>query len=209
MLLYFNTVPKDFHLALRLVSQIRRHFPPQTEILAIPDGCSSEFAALNPDCLIHDNTRRLKAPGTVHLHCRRNIEAVLELTSAEVAIQVDPDLYISRAPRNVPDTDWFGQWFTCRFSDGYHSILHGACWGAKRGYLRRLLDEQALKREYFLHPGNHRFDGSGLRDRGFAAAVSSCPGSYTYWEEVKITRGRVNINPSRAHFASHPNRSKG
>lgn len=145
-LAFFFNVCGDEPLAIRLVDQIRSFYP-SSEILIIGDGAIANEAVIpmRKAGAVVVNDRRLKPKGTSEF-TKRNLRLILEHTTANLVIKIDPDTILQRPFTHFPDAEWFGKLVRVRwFSDQIEVLaVHGSCWGMQRSLIERLHDSEVL-----------------------------------------------------------------
>lgn len=206
---------QEWHLATRLVHQLKKHHPTASAI-AIADGTdNSRFRSL---CQKVDVTyikdRRLKLPQYGGSWTLRLFEAFLTLSDADILIKLDPDTMLWRGFSFYPDSDWFGT-----ISPAYrHPFARGGCVGFKRHAVERIVNSEILLNPVFTKPrysydryGKHKHSHEChsterlslqdwiLADVGYYLDLSLEP-----WSEVDIQFRDTPDNGDLRYAATHP-----
>jgi len=215
-LAFFFNIHNDESLAIRLIHQIRNHYP-DAEVLAIGDGRIHPLAviSLRKAGAIVLEGERLKTPQKGWQFTTRNLENILQHTSAEVVIKTDPDTYLSRPFRVIPEGQWFGRIVRRRnhFSDGTTVIgCHGSCWGMRRELIEKLVEKNVFYelKEYYKDPNNisnKHNRRTPYEDACMALAVTQLGIIPQAWSEVYCKIGSRDIQPMAEFAAVHPNRT--
>lgn len=206
---------QEWHLATRLIHQIKKHHPEATAI-AIGDGTHNpHFASVCQQLgAIYKSDRRLKLPQYGGLWSLRLFELFLDTTDADILIKLDPDAQLWRKFAFYPDSDWFGT-----ISPVYrHPFARGGCVGFKRHAVERIVRSEILLNPIFTKPrysydryGKHKHSHEcqqieliSLQD-WILADVSYYLGlSLENWSEVNIQFRGTPQNRDLRYAATHP-----
>lgn len=209
---FFNTYPGDFHLANRLIRQLKYYFP-ESDILAIPDGFYDDFCQQSnlENVKICRRETPLKRKGTVHVHSYQNLEYVAANTDAELIIQLDPDVFITQRfdSTNLPSTLFFGQFYYYWWPDDWDKpLVQGSVWGMRRSLLDKLVKVNPFNASFYEHSFSERRDGSSLEDRGWSESLNEVYPftEWGWWKNLVLRNKSFNCVPRRGRiWATHPN----
>lgn len=207
-LCFFFNVYRDEPLALRLMSQLDRHYPGY-RALAITDGPST----LTPsaDTVVYEGDR-LKRQGSLGQFIARNFRLCLQ-QDADLFIGLDPDTFVWKPFEQIPDADWFGQ---CNksFVDPFQGlpVVVGACAGYSRQVLEALMNSKLLEEDAIVNQAPiYRPDLAGCEvpaeDYVIGWALSNLGFAPMPWPENRIMGGNVTqkqSGPPYIYAATHP-----
>lgn len=142
---FFNVVEYEAKLAKRLVNQLN-YFYPHADKIAIRDG---NFNLQLENVNLETGNTTLKRPGTIGKFIERNWTTVLANSKAKIFIQVDPDSYLWKSFKEIPDSDWFGDTTIQYINSKLNTIF--VVMGYAVGFKRELL-EQGLSSGLLNYP---------------------------------------------------------
>lgn len=147
---FYFSVYKDEVFAVRLAKQLNDWLK-DSQAIVITDGepywPSLGYArSLNPNLIVIEGERlKNKSSGGCEF-TQRNFEIVLDKTNTETIIKLDPDSYIWRSPKNIPDAGWFGDVHggSTPFMGHKFNIIGGGAMGFKRDTIEKIVKSQFL-----------------------------------------------------------------
>lgn len=141
----FSTVESDFPLAIRLVNQINTFYP-ESRIIAISDGRITDFHSLGKysENIVLVEGETLKYSGVMGLFTIRSFQAALSFSDSEFIIKLDPDSFLKRRFKNIPDSDWAGNINSGSFTWGYCAWCKGGGYLIKRTAIEKIIDSKLL-----------------------------------------------------------------
>jgi hypothetical protein len=150
---YFNIYKNEIY-ASRLVFQIR-NFYPTSEILIISDGQANLFS-MNQIRDYHDRIFPNSPPFTLIKGDRlknvgpeftqRNFKCVLNNTTSDLIIKLDPDSYIWRSFNYIPEGDWIGdvRFLPAPYLSRQFNFISGGCFGMRRNVIKEIYNSNLL-----------------------------------------------------------------
>jgi len=181
---------EDWHLAKRIIGQIKRH-EPDADILVIGDGVDISLFRNDPDIKFLAG-ERLKLLSCVEKFFKRAYQFLLENSSARCFVQVDPDTCLHRS-LSLPADLCFG---TCKQPDGrwqYPLPLGGGL-----GFCRSLIEVLA-RSDYFQDPwfscSDFAYQRFGEYKHAHEEEISGCILSRDKVLGVVLYRLGVDIRP--------------
>ena len=226
MIFYFS-IYKDEIYAVRLAKQLNDIFP-GVKVVVIADGhcyLPSIDAAIkfNPNLEFVQGDRLKNAANGGMKFTHRNFEEILKF-DFDVAIKLDPDSYVWREPKYIPDADWFGNVFQqdLYFLGKKLQTIGGGAMGFKQSTVERLHSSKALldtrydsvetfydryrKFKKFSDPDNE----TGLvrsEDWTLAHVCDRLSIKPAQWDDVKCVQSQEQIYPGLDFCITHPCRT--
>ena len=226
---YFNIYKNEIY-ACRLLLQLRKFYP-NSEIVIICDGEANLYSINNirdyhdrmfpdspPFVLIKGD--RLKNVGPEFT--QRNFKCVLNNTTSDLVIKLDPDSYMWRSFSYIPEGDWIGyvKLLAIPYLSRRFDFISGGCFGMKRNVIKEIYNSELLLSDEYRTPES--FYDRYTRHRKFADPV--CDESIyrenlvlddvanrlgvtpVQWDEVYCTQhGEQLQNPDDLKYAvTHP-----
>lgn len=142
---FFSFVDSDFHLAERLVGQLK-NFYPTSLIMAIGDGAStSKHPGSACACWYREN---LKRPDTIGEFTQQNFQFILDMLQSDPTIdsvvKLDPDSFLKRKFNYLPDEQWCGELNQGDFTWGYSTWCKGGGFLIKKIAIEKIVESQLL-----------------------------------------------------------------
>lgn len=175
----------DWSLAIRLLSQLLEHHK-RSERVVIVDGPlpQSKIRALEGMATKVVQGEALKTlPGSAWLE--RWVQGVLEHTTAEIIIKLDPDSYLTRAIHSYPEAEVFGQVVRP------HEVL-GAARGTRRSLLKRIWSSGLLLEDWSHLTYSRKSHGAGppqvlsCEDHILAATLERLNVTPEHWGDICV-----------------------
>jgi hypothetical protein len=226
MIFYFN-IYKDEIFAVRLAKQLNNIFP-GVKVVAIADGpcylhSIEQAIRFNPSLEFIQGDRLKNAPEGGLSFTKRNFSEILKC-DFDVAIKLDPDSYIWREPKYIPDADWFGHVVKPRqkFLGEDITFISGGVVGFKRSTVKKIHDSDVITSKQYdsyltFYDRYNRFskvaDPIGetgrirTEDWTLAHVCKKLGIEPTEWDDVYCVQTEEQIHPDLKYFATHPVRT--
>ena len=144
-LAFYLTTYKDEGLLPRCLGQIRTYYP-EAELVVIADGPAHPAAAkwVAEAGGIFVERPRLKLPATGGHFSQHTLCTVLHHTTAPLLVKLDPDSYLARRFKPLPEVPWLAKTRTFRVFDTDLLFGLGCCWVLRRETAETLVESGLL-----------------------------------------------------------------